>query len=99
MRVERPIQITLYGKADCCLCDEAKQVLRRVAAAYPVALQEVDILGDPVLQDHFGAEIPVVFVEGRKAFKFRVPERELRRRLDRALADRPAAAPPHGLPR
>jgi hypothetical protein len=32
----------------------------------------------------------VVFVEGRKAFKFRVPERELRRRLERALAERRA---------
>jgi len=97
--VGRPIEITLYGKADCCLCDQAKQVLRRVAAAYPAALREVDIMADPALQDRFGAEVPVVFVEGRKAFKFRIPERELRRRLDRALADRGAAAPPRRVPR
>ncbi len=89
-----PIAITLYGKADCCLCDEAKAVLRRVAAAYPAAIREVDIGAEPELQTRFGADIPVVFVDGRKAFKFRVPERDLRRRLDRALAERRAATAP-----
>ena len=86
--MDGPIGITLYGKPGCCLCDEAKAIIRRVAAAYPAALREVDIASDPQLQTRFGEEIPVVFVDGRKAFKFRVPERDLRRRLDRALAAR-----------
>jgi hypothetical protein len=97
--VDRPIEIVLYGTADCCLCDEAKGVLRRVATAYPAALREVDILADPELERRFREEIPVVFVDGRKAFKFHVPEGELRRRLDRALGDRRAApAGPGGAP-
>ncbi len=90
--VERLIEIVLYGRADCRLCDEAKGVLRRVAAAYPAAIREVDILAAPELDLRFREEIPVVFVEGRKAFKFRVPEGELRRRLDRILRER--RAPP-----
>ena len=84
------IEITLYGKADCCLCDEAKAVLQRVAAGYPATIRAVDIAPDPGLRARFGGEVPVVFVDGRKAFKFRVPERDLRRRLDRALAERGA---------
>jgi glutaredoxin len=84
------IDITLYGRPDCCLCDEAKVVLQRVAPAYAAAVREVNIASDRELQARFGEEIPVVFVDGRKAFKFRVPERELRRRLDRALAERRA---------
>jgi glutaredoxin len=84
------IDITLYGRPDCCLCDEAKAVLRRVAPAYAAAVREVNIASDRELQARFGEEIPVVFVDGRKAFKFRVPERELRSRLDRALAERRA---------
>ncbi len=88
-KVDRRIEVTLYGKAECCLCDEAKAVLRRVMAAYPAVLREVDIMSDPGLQARFGEEIPVVFVDGRKAFKFRVLERDLRRRMDRALADGP----------
>ncbi len=88
--MEGPIEILLYGKPDCCLCDEAKAVLRRVAAGYPAAIREVDIASDPELQARFGAEVPVVFVDGRKAFKCRLPERDVRRRLDRALAERGA---------
>jgi hypothetical protein len=87
-RVNRPIEVTVYGKAECCLCDEAKTVLRRVLATYPAVLREVDILSDPALRAQFEEQIPVVFVEGRKAFKFHVPEDALRRRLKRALADR-----------
>lgn len=86
--VDRSIDVTLYGKAECCLCDEAKVVLQRVVAAYPAVLREVDIMSDPDLEARFGGEIPVVFVDGRKAFKFRVPERDLRRRMERALAER-----------
>ncbi len=88
--MDGPIEITLYGKPDCCLCDEAKAVLGRVAPAYAAAVREVSVASDPELQARFGDEIPVVFVDGRKAFKFRVPERDLRRRLDRALAERRA---------
>jgi len=88
--MDGPIEITLYGKADCCLCDDAKAIVRRVAPAYPVTVREVDIESDPALRARFGEEIPVVFVDGRKAFKFRVPERDLRRRLDRAVAQRGA---------
>jgi hypothetical protein len=97
--VERPIEIILFGKAECCLCDEAKGVLRRVAASYPAALREVDILTDPELEVRFREEVPVVYVEGRKAFKFRVPEGELRRRLDRIIGDRRAVpGRPEGAP-
>lgn len=86
----RSIEITLYGKADCCLCDAAKTIVRRVTAAYPATIREVDVESDPALRARFGEEIPVVFVDGRKAFKFRVSEGDLRRRLDRALAERAA---------
>ncbi len=88
--MDGPIEILLYGKPDCCLCDEAKAVLRRVAGGYPTAIREVNIASDPGLQVRFGAEVPVVFVDGRKAFKFHLPERDLRRRLERALAERGA---------
>ena len=75
------MKVELYGAPDCCLCDEAKAVLARVAADVPFELVLVDIAGDPALTVRFGQEIPVVFVNGRKAFKYRVDEAELRRKL------------------
>lgn len=81
-----PLQVDVYSKPDCCLCDEAKDVLRRVQADQPFVLREVDIESDPELMARYGEEIPVVFVAGRKAFKYRVDEAELRHKLARAAA-------------
>jgi len=83
MTAVKMVTVELFGKADCCLCDDAKEVLRRVRADIPFALREIDIEGDPTLMEKYGTQIPVVFVGGMKAFKFHVDERELRRKLAR----------------
>ena len=76
-------RVEIYTKRDCCLCDEAKEVLARVRTDLPFELAEIDIESDPALMERFRTEIPVIFVAGRKAFKYRVDEQELRRRLAR----------------
>jgi len=76
-----PIALLLYGRADCHLCDEMKAVLRPLAREFGCATREIDISGHPDLEARFGGEIPVLFVNGRKAFKYRLTERELRQRL------------------
>jgi glutaredoxin len=80
------MKVTLFGKADCCLCDQAKDVLDRASRRVPFELEVVDIARDPALAARFGDEIPVVFVGDRKAFKHRVDEDELVRKLARAGA-------------
>ena len=77
------MKVTIYSKPDCPLCDEAKEVLERVRASIPFELEEVDIRSDSELFDRFRYDIPVVFVDGNKAFKHRVDETALRRRLAR----------------
>ncbi len=77
------MKVSLYGKADCCLCDEAKGVLERARRRVPFDLELVDIAADAELLARHGEEIPVVFIDGRKAFKYRVDEDELLARLAR----------------
>lgn len=43
----------------------------------------INIEDDPALEAQYGDEIPVLSINGRKAFKYRVSERELRARLQR----------------
>jgi hypothetical protein len=43
--------------------------------------QEVDVDGDEQLRRQFTDEVPVVFIDGRKAFKYRMDEREFLRKL------------------
>ena len=46
----------------------------------------MDIEADATLLKEYGEQIPVVFLEGRKAFKFRVEPEKLREKLERLLA-------------
>jgi 4a-hydroxytetrahydrobiopterin dehydratase len=62
--------VTLYTKRDCRLCDEAKAAIRRSGAE--VDLQEVDIESDAELLQRFRHDIPVIYVDGKEAFRHRV---------------------------
>jgi thiol-disulfide isomerase/thioredoxin len=79
-------KLILYTRKDCCLCDEMKTVVREVAAKVPLEIDEVDIDGSPDLCDKFGNEVPVLFINGRKAFKYRVTRVELEKRLAKLAA-------------
>ena len=74
-------RVTLYGKAGCCLCDEAKQALAAVRADVWFELEEVDVSLDPRLHRIYGERIPVVAVEGEELFDYHVDPDELRQRL------------------
>ncbi len=75
------IKVEIYGKRECCLCDELKATLRRVQREISFDLEEVDIESTPALYEAYKERIPLVFVNGRLAFKFRADEADLRRRL------------------
>jgi glutaredoxin len=71
------IELTIYSRPGCHLCDEMKTVVARVAQTIPLSLDEIDISTDPELEALYGLEIPVLMVEGRKAAKYRIAEEEL----------------------
>jgi hypothetical protein len=48
---------------------------------FDVHLDKVEIDGRPELEAAYGQEVPVLFINGRKAFKYRCTPRDLRRRL------------------
>jgi glutaredoxin len=75
-------RVTLYGKAGCCLCDEAKEALALVRSEHPFELEEVDVSLDPALNREYGERIPVVAVEGEELFEYHVDAPVLRERLD-----------------
>jgi glutaredoxin len=77
-------ELLLYTRRDCCLCEQMKDVVRQFAKRYPLMVNEIDVDGSPELQDKYGNEVPVLFINGRKAFKYRVTSRELERKLRKA---------------
>ena len=74
-------ELLLYTRKDCCLCEEMKHIIRQVELRFPVTLEEVDVDSSPGLQEKYGNEVPVLFINGRKAFKYRVTRNELEKRL------------------
>jgi glutaredoxin len=73
--------VTLYGRPDCHLCDEARAVLLRVRREIPFDLDERDIESDDDLFRRYLERIPVVAIDGAEAFELFVDEAEMRRRL------------------
>ncbi len=76
-----PIVLTLYSRPGCHLCEDMKETVAPIAHDLGCTVTEVDISGDSELETLYGADIPVLLVNGRKAFKYRLTARELRKRL------------------
>ena len=76
-------KLVLYSRADCCLCEEMKEAIRQVAATIPLELEEIDVDSSAPLKEQFGDEVPVLFIDGRKAFKYKVTAKELEKRVGR----------------
>ncbi len=80
------VLVEIFSKDDCCLCDEAKSVLLKVQKEILFELHEIKIQDDENLIREYGTKIPVVFINGRLAFKYHVYELELKEKLRRAGA-------------
>ncbi|HEY7167916.1 MAG TPA: glutaredoxin family protein [Candidatus Binatia bacterium] len=77
-------ELLLYSRKHCCLCDEMKRVISAVAKRIPLNVSEVDVDSSPDLIQAYGNDVPVLFINRRKAFKHRASEKELERKLKRA---------------
>ncbi len=71
----------LYTKPGCGLCDEVKAQLQKLRHDHPFEIREVNIEEDVGAYEKFKEEIPVVFINGRKAFKYHLEEKEFIKRL------------------
>lgn len=76
-------ELTFYTRKDCGLCAEMKEVVDQFARRYSLAIEEIDVDRSADLREKYGSEVPVLFINGRKAFKYRVTVKELEKRLGR----------------
>ena len=73
--------ITLLSRQGCHLCDDAREVIARVAGELGVSWTERDITGSPDDLREYADMIPVTFVDGVQHDFWRVDERRLRKAL------------------
>ena len=71
--VNHAMHLTLYGRADCHLCHEMRAVVDAGSAATcPSSWRRSTWTAIAALVAAYGVEVPVLLVNGRKAFKYRV---------------------------
>ncbi|MGH9814792.1 MAG: glutaredoxin family protein [Candidatus Acidiferrales bacterium] len=76
-----PLVVTLYTRAGCHLCEEAKQQMAPLLAEFAAELREVDVDADPALRELYTDDVPVIFLGERKIAKHRVDIAQFRRQL------------------
>lgn len=73
--------LVVYTADGCCLCDEAREVLDRLAPQLGLDVEWQSIDGNAQLEALWREQIPVGVIGGRRVFKYHVDEPLLRRRV------------------
>ncbi len=74
-------QVIVYSRKGCHLCEIVKETLHKLERRGGFKWHEVDVENDTELRRRFTDEVPVVFIDGRKAFKYRMNETDFLRKL------------------
>ncbi len=74
-------EVVVYSRKGCHLCEIVKETLAKLERRGGFTWREVDVDADDQLRREYTDEVPVVFIDGRKAFKYRMDEREFLRKL------------------
>ncbi len=82
-----PPHLRLLTAAGCSLCDEMREIVESAARLRRFTLEVSDITGQPELEAAWRTSIPVLIVEGRPAFKYRLTLARLLARIDRVPAE------------
>ena len=78
--------VTLYGRSNCGLCDEAEAILRALGKQLSFTLELTNIESDPALVDRFLLTIPVVALDGREIARAPIRRPSLESALRAALS-------------
>jgi len=71
--------------SQCLLCRVAAKVLKKVKGEVPFLLNEIDITSNENLLRRYNEDIPIVFINGKKSFKFKVDESEFKKKIKREI--------------
>ena len=76
--MESKVQVVLYTRPGCRLCQEMKEVMSSSGCTELYSLEEVDIESEAELFASYQFEIPVLFINGVEAFRHRLRADEFR---------------------
>ncbi|MFL5934610.1 MAG: glutaredoxin family protein, partial [Gaiellaceae bacterium] len=79
--------VVVYHASGCHLCERALEQVRGLREELDFELREVDISGDPALEEAYREWLPVVEIDGRRRFTYHVQLDAFRRAVAQAAAE------------
>jgi glutaredoxin len=73
--------VTLFHAEGCHLCERARETVSALRDELGFELDEIDIGGDAELEKRYREWLPVVEIDGKRAFVYHVSAEALRRKL------------------
>lgn len=68
------VPVTLYTRRNCSLCEDAERVVEAFAARFPLRVELRDVDSRDDWRQSLGMEVPAVFLDDRKLFRYRIDE-------------------------
>jgi glutaredoxin len=65
-------KVTIYSRPACCLCEEVKQQLEDLRRRIEFDIEVINIDEDQALRRLYSDDVPVVMIDGKKAFEHRL---------------------------
>lgn len=57
-----PVQLTVYTRVNCHLCDDMKELLSGLSGELEFMVEDVKIDDNPVLEEMYGTRVPVLML-------------------------------------
>jgi glutaredoxin len=76
-----PREVVVYSRKGCHLCEIVKETLVKLEKRRTFTWREIDVDSNAEIRRRYTDEVPVVFINGRKAFKYHMDEQEFLRKL------------------
>ena len=73
--------VVLYHARGCHLCERAREIVAQIRQDVPFKLEEVEIDGDPELESRYREWLPVIEIDGERAFVYYVDRDAFRRKV------------------
>jgi glutaredoxin len=74
-------EVVVYSRKGCHLCEIVKESLIKLQKRGDFIWREIDVDSNAEIRRRYTDEVPVVFINGRKAFKYRMDEQDFLRKL------------------
>jgi glutaredoxin len=74
-------KVVLYYAKACHLCARARGIVAEIREELPFELEEIEIDGDPALESRYRQWLPVVEIDGERAFVYYVDPDAFRRKV------------------